>query len=386
MRTVDGVQYDTFRDACCQRGLLDDDNDLRMMLEDAIHFWSGTSLRSLFLSILRESFPAQPLSLWNQYKPNLCDDLPLTLKRLGFPTPSPDTVHDYGLYLLQTELDIDCNKKLSDLGLFQPQTDWNTLLGNNLFCEHRSFDAGSELQRLLSKLPLLNTEQRLAFNTILDAIQIRPAQVYFVEGAAGAGKTFLYQVLCHALRSEDKIVLCVASSSIAALLLPGGRTAHSCFKIPINIQIDSVCSLSRQSAFATFVKQVSFIIWDECSMQHRFALEAVDRSLQDLRDTDLPFGGITTVLGGDFLQTLPVVKRENRSLIVHSSLLSSPLWPPICPYILRLHQNMRLTMSADDREFALWLRKLARGDLNNNDVLRLPARLLCPANSINELI
>ena len=235
MWTVDGIQYDSFRDACCQRGLLDDDNDLQMMLEDAIHFRSETSLRSLFLSILRQSFPAQPLALWNQYKLNLCDDLPPTLKCLGFLTPSDDMVHDYGLYLLQTELDIDCNQKLSDLGLLQPQTDWNTLLGNNLFRGHRSFDTGLELQRLLSKLPLLNTEQCFAFNTILDALQIRSAQVYFVEGTAGTGKTFLYQVLCHALPLQNKIVLCVASSGIAALLLPGGRTAHSCFKIPINI-------------------------------------------------------------------------------------------------------------------------------------------------------
>ena len=43
-------------------------------------------------------------------------------------------------------------------------------------------------------------------------------------------------------------------------------------------------------------------------MQHCFAFEAVDRTLQDLQDSLLPFGGIPTVLGGDFLQTLPVVK------------------------------------------------------------------------------
>jgi len=38
-----------------------------------------------------------------------------------------------------------------------------------------------------------------------------------------------------ALRSKGQIVLTVASSGIAALLIPGGRTAHSRFAIPINL-------------------------------------------------------------------------------------------------------------------------------------------------------
>jgi hypothetical protein len=38
-----------------------------------------------------------------------------------------------------------------------------------------------------------------------------------------------------AIRSRGEIVLTVASSGIAALLIPGGRTAHSRFGIPIMI-------------------------------------------------------------------------------------------------------------------------------------------------------
>ena len=147
-----------------------------------------------------------------------------------------------------------------------------------------------------------------------------------------------------------------------------------------------MCSVTRQSAFADFIQEVSLLIWDECSMQHHFTFEAVDRSLQDLRKCALPFGGIPSMLGGNFLQTLPIVKCGGRSLTVHACLTSSPIWPVIYPNILTLHENMQLTMHPEDRWFAIWLRKLARGNLNHHDSVSLPSSLLCTSNSLEELI
>lgn len=386
MRTFNGTTYDTFREACHARGLLDNDEDLYTMLNEAIHLRTGPSLRSLFLSTIRECYPSQPLQLWHRYKASLCDDLQRTLSRIGFDQPSPELAQDYGLHLLQTELGADSNRPLTDFGLLNPHNDWNDLLGNEFLRQHSSYDPASELRLLLASLPLLNADQRVAFNSILDAALAKEARTFFVEGAAGAGKTFLYNALCHALRSREMIVLCVASSGIASLLLPGGKTAHSSFKIPIDIHVHSSCSLTKHCAFATFVKAVALIIWDECSMQHRFAFEAVDRTLQDLREISLPFGGITTVLGGDFLQILPVMRRGTRSVIVHACILSSPLWPYISPNVLKLHENMRLTNHPFDRQFALWLRQLARGDLNEDDTIQLPPFLLCQPNTLQELI
>ncbi len=49
---------------------------------------------------------------------------------------------------------------------------------------------------------------------------------FFLHGSGGTGKTYLYITLYERLRSEGKIVLYMASTGLAALLLPGGRTAH----------------------------------------------------------------------------------------------------------------------------------------------------------------
>src|SRR5206468_3976119 len=104
----------------------------------------------------------------------------------------------------------------------------------------------------------------------------------------------------YALRGQRRIVICVASSGIAALLLIGGRTSHSCFKIPIKIHESSTCSIRKNSLEADLLRSTDMIIWDEVPIQHHHIAEAVDRTLKDVRSSDQPFGGLTVVFGGDF--------------------------------------------------------------------------------------
>ncbi|KAF6136817.1 hypothetical protein GIB67_030102 [Kingdonia uniflora] len=61
-------------------------------------------------------------------------------------------------------------------------------------------------------------------------------------------------------------------------------------------------------------------------MQHKYCVEVVDRSLQDVLENGRPFGGITVVLGGDFRQILPVVPKGVREDIVSASLRRSYIW------------------------------------------------------------
>uniref|UniRef100_A0A453GWE2 ATP-dependent DNA helicase n=1 Tax=Aegilops tauschii subsp. strangulata TaxID=200361 RepID=A0A453GWE2_AEGTS len=48
-------------------------------------------------------------------------------------------------------------------------------------------------------------------------------------------------------------------------------------------------------------------------MTKRQAVETLDRSLQDIMECSLPFGGKVVVFGGDFRQVLPVVTRGTRA-------------------------------------------------------------------------
>ncbi|XP_062206065.1 uncharacterized protein LOC133907870 isoform X5 [Phragmites australis] len=66
-----------------------------------------------------------------------------------------------------------------------------------------------------------------------------------LPGFGGTGKTFLWNSIIYKLRSETKIILPVATSAVAALLLAGGRTSHSRFQIPIDINESSTCNIRR---------------------------------------------------------------------------------------------------------------------------------------------
>ena len=88
------------------------------------------------------------------------------------------------------------------------------------------------------------------------------------------------------------------------------------------------------------LRQTDLIIWDEAVMAHKWQINAVDRSLRDIRQTEKPFGGLTTVFCGDFRQILPVIQGGSRAQIVNASIKYAHCWPDVVD--LKLAQNMRL--------------------------------------------
>lgn len=132
---------------------------------------------------------------------------------------------------------------------------------------------------LVSKL---TSEQQSVYDTIMHVVHLNLGGMFSVYGYGGTGKTYIWKTLSAAIRSQGNIVLNVASSGIASLLLPGGRTAHSRFKIPIDINENSTCNIKQGSPLAELIIQCKLIIWDEAPMLHKHCFEALDRTLQDI--------------------------------------------------------------------------------------------------------
>lgn len=255
--------------------------------------------------------------------------------------------------------------------------------GNNKFVlEELAYDRyymGAELERYMSTI---NYEQKQVFDTIMEAVSVNKGGMYFVYGHGGTGKTFLWKTLSAAVRSRGEIVINAASSGIASLLLPGGKTAHSRFGVPINIDETSTCNIKQQSPKAELLIRSKLIIWDEAPMMHRYCFEALDKTLKSILQSNIPFGGKVVVLGGDFRQILPVIPRGSRENIVHATINSSPLWRHCT--VLRLKKNMRLQSSSADtdcnKEFADWILQVGNGEIGDqNDgesYLQIPPDML----------
>ncbi|XP_057418241.1 uncharacterized protein LOC130712422 [Lotus japonicus] len=236
----------------------------------------------------------------------------------------------------------------------------------------------------------LTSEQKIVYKNVLDVVLSDNGRFFFLYGFGGTGKIFVWNTLSAALRSRGLTVLNVASSGIASLLLPGGRTAHSRFSILISINEISTCNLRHGSPKAELLKKASLIIWDETPMLNKHYFEALDRSLNDIMKTqfthgyDIPFGGKVVVLGGDFRQILPVISRGSRSEIVGSAINSSYLWKH-CK-VMKLTINMRLenaistSSAAEIKEFADWLLQVGDGTVKTIDeeetLIEIPLDLL----------
>jgi len=131
--------------------------------------------------------------------------------------------------------------------------------------------------------------------------------LFFIYGSGDTGKIYLWNTLISKFRSEKIIVLAVASSEIASLLLPGGKIAHSIFKIPLQPDKTSICYFDKSSERADLIRETTLIVLDEAPMMNRLVFKAVDRHLKDIYDNQNAFGGKLVFLGGHFRQILLVI-------------------------------------------------------------------------------
>lgn len=178
---------------------------------------------------------------------------------------------------------------------------------------------------------LLNDSQKSIYETIKNQLIQNEGGIFFIDAPGGTGKTFLINLILADIRKDDEIAIAVASSGIAATLLEGGRTAHSMFKLPLNIhQIEKPhCNIEKGSDLAKILQNSKIIIWDECTMSHKKSIEALDSTQQDLNNNKKIMGGKLIILAGDFRQTLPIIPRSTPADGINACLKSSVLWKKI---------------------------------------------------------
>ncbi|KAG5240508.1 DNA helicase [Salix suchowensis] len=385
LRKVAGVLYPTFQLACKSLGLLGDDKEWADALSEAILTATSPQIRQLFVSLVLFCEVTDPNELFHQFWRSMYDDIIHRFRStLNMPNllMSDDELRNYVLYELELLFNAS-STSLEKYKLPMPNARLLAEIRNKLLREELNYDIVDLKSQHSTAFPMLNHCQRNVYEYVATTVMQKKQALIFVHGHGGTGKTFLWHTIISKIRSEGLIVLAVASSGIASLLFPGGRTAHSRFKIPL-----------MNTNLSHLLEMTSLIIWDEAPMNHRCCFEALDRSLRDILAHDQPFGGKTVLLGGDFRQILPVVTGGTKEDIIHASLSSSPLWHEF--KIFTLNENMRLSSNGlSDVEkielqlFAEWILMIGNGEISDipfeddydTSLIKIPPDLLLDADS-----
>ncbi|XP_019231863.1 PREDICTED: uncharacterized protein LOC109212652 [Nicotiana attenuata] len=206
-------------------------------------------------------------------------------------------------------------------------------------------------------------------------------ELLFIDGPGGTGKTFLYHALLATVRSKGYIALATATSGVAASILPGGRTAHSRFKIPIDLDENFSCNINKQSSTVGLIRDAKLIVWDEVYMAKKRMLDVIDLLLKDLMDTNILFGGkllFLEVTLDKIFQLLETVKKED---FISESLLYSTIWDELEK--LQLSEKMR---AKTDPTFCDYLMRIGNGQerVNTNNKIELPDSMIIPFTTEEE--
>ncbi|XP_031124265.1 uncharacterized protein LOC116026979 [Ipomoea triloba] len=253
-----GIQYTSFRDACYARGLLDDDKEYIDAIKEASDWSSAHSMRKLFVTLLTSNSFNRPEIVWKEVLDYLSKDVEYNQRIfLSIPDLVLTNEEKENLTLIELEKLLQVYNKSSKYfpPMPTPRAASTRLNGNHLLFEELSYDRAvlaDDNDRFVSQL---TEEQRGVYDTIIGDVSSNKGGLFFVYGYGGTGKTFLWKTLSATLRSQGEIVINVVSSGIASLLLPGGRTAHSRFAIPININEDSTCNIKPSSDLAELISK-----------------------------------------------------------------------------------------------------------------------------------
>lgn len=148
------------------------------------------------------------------------------------------------------------------------------------------------------------------YKTVVTTVRSEKGQPFIIDTPAGTGKTFAEKVIAARLRGLGMTVLIVASTGKAALQPPGGWTARSMFKLPLDEHVvpGATGNIRSQTQRAKQIRKSDLIIWDGLPMTHKYCVEALDISLRDLLQNGCLFGGKTILFSGDWRQIGPIVK------------------------------------------------------------------------------
>jgi len=162
----------------------------------------------------------------------------------------------------------------------------------------------------------------------------------FLTGAPGAGKTYVLNQYLDYLKDYGIEAAITAPTGIAASHI-GGMTLHSFFGIGIKESLSQydIENLSEKKYIWERMKNLKVLVIDEISMLSPTLLNSIDAILKTFKFSSEPFGGVQTILVGDFFQLPPVSKTNPEKRFA----FQSEAWEELSPTVCYLETSFRHT-------------------------------------------
>jgi hypothetical protein len=312
--TVDGVEYDNFKEAAKALGLFETDDEIKKYFEEAIDFASAKQLRELFVSLINHGEEFDVKEFWESYKESMAED---------FMHEFNDVEKAENLAKADIERLMQINgMTLATYGIELPTIDLNDVV---------TWNKEEELAKGMEMSKMMNDRQKKTVDYVGKKIlEMRFGKLtngcVFMDGPGGSGKTFVIETLCYLFRGNEIEYKTSSWMGIAANLLPDGRTMHKNFGLPFQCKKDGSSNAKPNNKIGRELIKTDVIIIDEISMVPKHALDIIDRKLRELMNIDLPFGGKIMIVAGDFRQVLPIERRAGRGDLINLSVTKSSLW------------------------------------------------------------
>jgi len=416
LRTVSEEEKPTFKAACVARGLVEGSAEYSDCLREAATTQMPWALRRLYVSILTLGEVEDPVALLQGHWEALTDDWRTSSERAR-------------RALLRTELAGLAERAGIELDI----GDWGCMMGANgqplvdvewpqgealdpaAVAAVRWQDGGQGLKAAsaeracAAKAARPPSAEQLGFIEVVRAAADDGGGCFFLSAGAGTGKTYTLNLLIDELRAGGADVAAMASSGIAAQLLPApSGTIHSTLKVPIDIGSQEAPMLdvwaANRIAIRRRIWEYDVFVIDEACMSHKNVFTALDATLREIAKPEseggmgppvvpgrshpswTPFAGKTVVLAGHWAQTLPIVPRGDRAAITYACMFNAQFWGEVS--VWSLTENFRLRGAGGAADHARLLHAVAEGTSSDPDsgefgrlpsgggVLRLPDRLL----------
>ncbi|XP_024963960.1 uncharacterized protein LOC112504257 [Cynara cardunculus var. scolymus] len=242
--SFNGLPHPTFRKASLERGLIENNDNLSQCLGEASLFQFPAALRRLFATMLIYCEQEDVRKLWDDHYDSLSEDYTRQCESVN---RVRNLVLTDILVFLQS-----MGKSLDDFDL--PMVDANSNFQSGEFREVEEECSIVVEDEHLRPRDSLNFDQKYAYDEIMRHVDEDCPGVFFIDGPGGTEKNFLYKALLANIRSRGLIALATTSLGVATNNMPGGRTAHSRFKIPLNLDNNSMCNIRKQSGAAKLIR------------------------------------------------------------------------------------------------------------------------------------